>query len=628
MWRSTPSLGRRRDLTERPGIDTRQLGRAQRRRRGRRRLKVLLAVSALVFVVIVAALIDAAVYAGKVHAGVSVCGFSLAGLTEEEATAALTRYVSEGRQSAVTVTSGSRSWEITPEDVGVQVDIAGAVQDAMRQTRGSNFLVDLVRRFGLYVRGVDIAAEGSYDEAKMAAVLDKVARQIDIPAVSAGVDVVGGEVTVVEGHKGNVVDRDALRERMEPLLYTFRPAETAAPMKVAEPPVLSAESDEAVRQAEIIISAPVKLTWGEKTWALTAEDLAAYLDTSSEDRDGVPTLVAFLSAAKMSPLFAQVSTSVLTKPVDATFKSDGLKAWVIAGEMGRALDVEATAKALTVAALKASGRSAKAVTVEVEPDLTAKEAEAMGIKVKLAGWVVEHWGVEERQQNVRVTTKYAEKIVAPGEIYNFDKTIGLRTEARGFMPAPGIVGEGNLEDVLGGGICQVATTLFNAVFEAGLEIVERHNHTLYFDHYPAGRDATVTAGAKNFMFRNDTEHYIWVRGSSDGITTRFNIYGTKDGRTVTSTFSGWTHGAERTVETVIDESLRTGTSELRRAGQSARSCTVTRLVTMPDGTVLHRGPETYKSVYPMITRLVGVSPGDAAGTSATTTGATTTTTVP
>jgi vancomycin resistance protein YoaR len=270
------------------------------------------------------------------------------------------------------------------------------------------------------------------------------------------------------------------------------------------------------------------------------------------------------------------------------------------------------------------------VTKPVEPEITSKKADAMGVKEKLATWVIEHWGVEERQQNIRMTTKYAEKILAPGEIYNFDKQIGPRTKARGFMPAPGIVGEGYLDDVLGGGICQVATTLYNAVFEAGLEVVERHNHSLYFPHYPAGRDATVTDGAKNFMFRNDTDHYIWVHGTSDGITVTFTLYGTKDGRKVKSTFSGWTYGAERTTETTIDPSVGPGTTVVERAGQSARSCTVTRLVTMSDGTVLHQGPEVYQSVYPMISRLIGVSAQDAAkspGVKATGT-STTTTTVP
>ncbi len=584
---------------------------------------VLLGVVGLVLLVIIAGLVDAAVYAGKVHAGVNVSGISLAGLTRDEAAATLARQVAERQTTAVVVTSGARTWEITPEEVGVTVDVEAAVEAAFEQTRKSNFVVDAVRRVGLYFTDANIPVQAGYDEAKMTTTLDRLARQIDIPAVSAGVRIIAGEAKAVEGQKGNVVDREALRAQLEPLLYALQPARLSVPMKVVEPAVLTADSDEAVRQAGIVISASVKLTWGEKVWTLTPEDLAAYMDFSSEDRDGVPTLVAFLSTDKMSLFFAKVSEVVAKKPVDASFKSDGLKAWVIAGKEGRALDAEATAAALTTAALKTSGRSAKAVTVEVEPELTAQEAENMGIKVKLGGWRVEHWGVEERQQNVRVTTQYADKIVAPGEIYNFDKQIGPRTEARGFMEAPGIVGEGNLEDVLGGGICQVATTLFNAVFEAGLEIVERHNHSLYFSHYPAGRDATVTAGAKNFQFRNDTEHYIWVHGSSDGITTTFNVYGTKDGRKVKTEFSGWTYGDERTVETVVDSDLGPGTSELVRSGQSARSCTVTRIVTMPDGAVLHHGPEVYGSTYLMISRVIAVSPADA-----TPTGSTTTTTAP
>ena len=119
--------------------------------------------------------------------------------------------------------------------------------------------------------------------------------------------------------------------------------------------------------------------------------------------------------------------------------------------------------------------------------------------------------------------------------------------------------------------------------------------------------------AKNFLFRNDTDHYIWVHGSSDGVTVTFTLYGTKDGRKVKSTFSGWTHGAERTTETTVDENVGPGTTVIERAGQSARSCTVTRLVTMPDGTVLHKGPEIYQSTYPMISRVIGVSYEDAAG---------------
>ena len=604
-----------------------QLNRARQRRRGRIRLRILIAVVSLAIVVVLVAVVDSAVYAGKAHIGVHVAGVSVAGLTEDEATAALTRYVADRQNTPIKVTSGDRSWEVAPADVGVTVDVAGAVTAAMQETRKSNFVVDVARRLGLYLRGVDIPLRGSYDDAKMSAVLEKLAGPMDIPAVSASLTFTNGSVQPVRGKKGYVLDREALRRELEPLLYAFQPAEIVAPLTVAEPAAVVADTDEAVRQAGTMISAKVTLAWGDRVWALSPEDIGAYMDFSAEDRNGVSTLVVSLSPSKMSPLLAEVSRLVAKQPVDASFKSDGNKAWVVPGAMGRALDVDATAQAVMTAAQAISGRTAEVVVRQVEPELTASKAEAMGIKQKLAGWVIEHWGVEERQQNVRITTKYADKILAPGEIYNFDKQIGPRTEERGFMSAPGIVGEGNLEDVLGGGICQVATTLFNAVFVAGLEIVERHNHTLYFTHYPAGRDATVTSGgAKNFMFRNDTDHYIWVHGSSDGITTRFNIYGTKDGRTVTSTFSGWTYGDERTVETAINPDLGPGTTEIQRAGQSARSCVVTRTVTMPDGTVLHQGPEVYQSVYSMISRVIEVSPADAGSTPSSATIASTTTT--
>jgi vancomycin resistance protein YoaR len=615
-------------LTDQIAIQKGQLDRVARRRRGRIRLGILIAVVSLAIGVILAAVIDAAVYANKIHAGVSVGGVSLAGLTKDEATAALSNYIADHQTTAIRVTSGDRSWEITPADVGVTIDVAGAVDTAMQETRKSNAVVDLVRRLGLYLHGVDIGLPGSCDNAKMTATLGKLAAAVDTPAVSVGLTVADGSVEPVPAKKGYVVDQDALRQELEPLLFAFQPADVAVPMAVAEPAILNADTKEAVQQAATMISGKVKLTWGDRVWTLPPEDIVAYMDFSAEDRSGVSALVVSLSPSKMSPLLAEISKAVAKKPVDASFKSDGNKAWVVPGAVGRALDEGATLQALTAAALAPIGsRTAKVVTEEVQPDLTSAKAEAMGIKQKLGGWVIEHWGIEERQQNVRVTTEYADKILAPGEIYNFDKQIGPRTKDRGYMPAPGIVGQGELEDVLGGGICQVSTTLFNAVFVAGLEIVERHNHTLYFAHYPAGRDATVTSGgAKNFMFRNDTDHYIWVHGSSDGITTRFNIYGTKDGRTVTSTFSGWTYGEERTVETAVNPDLAPGTTEVQRVGQSARSCVVTRTVKMPDGTVLHQGPEVYQSVYPMISKIVEVSPADAVGaTPSSTVGSTTTT---
>jgi len=393
-------------------------------------------------------------------------------------------------------------------------------------------------------------------------------------------------------------------------------------MVLKDPEVQADDTQAAREQAETMISAPVKLVSNNATWTIEAEEIAAYMDFASENKNGVSTLVPYLSSEKMAPFFDMVAESVRKEPVNASFDSDGTKAWVVPGELGEELDREKTAQALTAAALKQSGRVAKVALRPVEPELTTEEAEAMGIKDKLAGFTTEWVGTPNRQINVRITTKYASDVIlAPGEIYDFDKQIGPRTEARGYKLAPGIVGPGKLEDVFGGGICQVATTLFNAAFFAGLEIVERHNHSLYIEHYPKGRDATVTAGGPNLRFRNDTDHYIWIRGTSDGIKTTFNIYGTSDGRKVTYTTSDFYNIVPQTVVTITNPSLGVGTTLVKIPGQDGKQITVTRTITWPDG---RKKTDKFVSTYPMIPRQVEV--GTATTTTTTTAPPSTTTT--
>jgi vancomycin resistance protein YoaR len=358
-------------------------------------------------------------------------------------------------------------------------------------------------------------------------------------------------------------------------------------MIVKEAEVQVEDHETALRQAETILGDDVTLTFGDHSWTFAPAQIATYLDYDSEMVNGVSTLVPFISAEKMGPFFAQIAAEVNTPPVDATFDSDGTKAWVVPGSNGKELDEEKTAQALTVATSRKTDRTAEVVLVTVEPDLTTAEAEAMGIRDKLAGYTTE-WddGTKERRVNVKTATKYAsDVIVAPGDIYSFTDNVGPRTEERGFMPAGGITGPGQLEDVLGGGICQVSTTLFNAAFFAGLEIVERHNHSLYIEHYPKGRDATVTVGA-DMRFRNNTDHYILIRGTSTGIVTTFNIYGTDDGREVTYTTGDFYNVEPMDTVTVTNTSLKWGVTIPYVRGQDGMSLDVERVITWPDGTVV------------------------------------------
>jgi vancomycin resistance protein YoaR len=595
----------------------------RRAKHGRTRFWVLTAIGAIVAIVVLAIVVDAAVYNNKIHAGVSIAGQAVGGSTRAEATAQLTKVVEQTQNSTVTLTNGGKTWDLLPADVGTKFDIEGAVSAAMADSRDGNFFSDLGHRLKLYFSGVDVPLTGTVDSAMMDKYLNDLATQLDVAAVDASLTFEAGAVKVVGGTSGTAVDKEKLRVDLESLLLAQHTTELVIPMKEQQPAVKAEDMQAAVDHGRALLSAPVTLTFKDKSWSITTSQIGSFMDFTTQDVNGVSMMEPYLSAAKMTAFFASIAADVATDPVDATFKSDGTKAWVVPAVPGTKLDPEKTAEAVTAAALETTARTVEVAVTTAEPKLTTAAAEAMGIKDKLSSYTTPPYsGSGNRQVNVRITTQYAsDRFLAPGEEYDFDKQIGPRTVARGYKTAPGIVGNGELEDVLGGGICQVSTTLFNAVFEAGLQVVERHNHSLYISHYPAGRDATVAGGGgKNFRFKNDTANYIWIRGTSDGVTTTFNIYGTDDGRKVKWSFSGFSYGASRTTVTILSPSLKPGATHVKISGQSGRSCSERRTVTYADGTT---HTDVFESYYPMIPQTIEVGP-----TTTTTTlpGSTTTTT--
>jgi vancomycin resistance protein YoaR len=122
-------------------------------------------------------------------------------------------------------------------------------------------------------------------------------------------------------------------------------------------------------------------------------------------------------------------------------------------------------------------------------------------------------------------------IVEPGDTFSFNDRVGPRTEERGFREGQMIIGSLLLPSI-GGGVCQTATTLFNNAFDLGLPIVERHNHSFYISHYPLGRDATVSWGGPDFVFRNDLKSAILVKTSYTDDTLTFSFYGTDPKRRI------------------------------------------------------------------------------------------------
>ena len=128
----------------------------------------------------------------------------------------------------------------------------------------------------------------------------------------------------------------------------------------------------------------------------------------------------------------------------------------------------------------------------------------MGITTRVGRYETIYGGDPNRIHNVQLVAHLVDgKLIAPGATFSFNEATGERTADKGFLEAPVII-NGELTTGLGGGVCQVSTTVFNAAYEAGLKITERTNHALYISHYPQGRDATVNYPDVDLKFVNDT----------------------------------------------------------------------------------------------------------------------------
>ena len=134
-----------------------------------------------------------------------------------------------------------------------------------------------------------------------------------------------------------------------------------------------------------------------------------------------------------------------------------------------------------------------------------------------------------RIHNVHLMADFIDgTVIQPGETFSFNDVVGPRTAERGFLEGQEIIGSLVLPSI-GGGVCQTATTLFNDAFELGLPILARTNHNLYLSHYPLGRDATVSWGGPDLVFRNDLKHGLLIKSSYTDQTLTFTFYGTPSG---------------------------------------------------------------------------------------------------
>ncbi|MDR2587243.1 MAG: VanW family protein, partial [Coriobacteriales bacterium] len=184
--------------------------------------------------------------------------------------------------------------------------------------------------------------------------------------------------------------------------------------------------------------------------------------------------------------------------------------------------------------------------------------------------------------------------VEPGGVWSFNDTTGECNAEKGFQQAKAIV-EGEYVDEIGGGICQVATTIFNAVFDSGLPIAERVNHGFYLVAYPAGRDAAVSWRWPDLKFENDTGNWILITMSYTDSTVTCTLWGTNPGYRVETEDTGFTDRTDFETKEIENPELAKGEKHVKQEGVRGRTIVVTRYVYNSAGELLRKA--SFRSVY-------------------------------
>ena len=543
---------------------------ARPRRRGRRTLTILLVLVAVIAALAAAFGIVAFLERDAIPRGTTIGGVDVGGMVEDEARAALGR--ESAQRSARTITLTAEGGSMTTS--GTELRATPLIDEALATALDAGATERVLSRVGLR-DGPDVDLAYRLAPVRTAELANRIDARFGDPPQDAEVVVAADEIRVKEATSGTAVDRGALRRALRTL-----PPQAAVGVVAAGPVVSTPEAEAAATRIERLLETPRRVRAGDAEATLTRQRLRALVRT--ERADGA--LGVFLDPKGLG---ASLRIRLGEKEVparDADFAAGAKRARVIPSRPGRTLDLERISRSLTSNLASTVHRAQFAKT---QPSFTTAQAEALGITELVSEFTTYYQCCQPRVTNIQRAAELLDgTIVRPRTAFSLNEALGKRTVENGFVSAPQIFA-GRLEDAVGGGISQIATTLYNAAFFAGVKLVAHQAHQFYISRYPMGREATVSWGGPELIFRNDWPAAILMKltATSSGVTVRF--YSRKLGRRVeTTTGEPYAYVAPRTI-TVRNPALPVGTtSTVQSAGASGFTVQYTRKV--------YEGPELVK----------------------------------
>ncbi|UCC53550.1 MAG: VanW family protein [Anaerolineaceae bacterium] len=569
---------------------------------------------------------------GRIYTGVQIGDVDVGGKTAEEAQAVLAEEFPTLQQGGINFidTASGRQWSRTHADLGMSFDEVRTVEAAMAVGRMGGPLNQVRDTFDSWYYGRSISPVIVFDEGQLDQAVVGLADEVNQPAIDAIIAYQDNAAEFQPGQPGRALDKGELRSRLLEPVSNFREAEVELLVHETYPTLY--DDSEVALEVQRILDGPVTFYLQEpldnldlEAVELPQELLASWLRVDvQENEDGTLQHSVLVDENAARHWLRQFSDEIYRDAVNARFyfDDDTRKLVLVAPHIdGRSLDLEATV-AQFLDQVGSSNRSVPFVLQEIAPAVpsTATAAE-LGVTELITETTTWFYGSSDaRKHNIaRSAANFFGIVIAPGEEFSFNKYLGSVSEDDGYEEGFIIVG-GRTINGIGGGVCQVSTTLYQSAFLAGFPITERWEHGYRLQYYDDGEgpgmDATVYSPIVDMKFINNTPHHLLIENyyNEEFEALTFKMYSTGMGREVVKT--------EPVFENVVpapevdtweyDPDLPPGTVEWIDSAVEGSDVTVNRTVYNADGEIiLDESVKSHYIPYPNVFRYgPGVEPYD------------------
>jgi vancomycin resistance protein YoaR len=517
-------------------------------------LKILLAlvVFCLVFGLSIAGVSIAIhlLYDQKILPGVNVNGFSLGGKTQAEASEVLKQTIIYPDQGRVVLKAGEQSWVTKPIDLGLKFDHQQTAQNAYHVGRGKSVLGWLFDPIIAFSVGYSISPIMVYDERIAEQYLMTLALQIDQTAVEAQLGIKGSVVELIAGQVGRDLDVPAALVEFNNRLALLRDFSIELPIHETKPVILDAREQAAIIQR--ILFSPLTLAMPDGQgdvgpWAITVEKLAQMLVIARVEQGETSGYQVAIDHDSLREFLYDLEPVINREVQNARFIfNDDTRVLDIneSAIVGRRLDVETSLADISQGLL--DGEHSLTLTIHIEQPAVLDDATGDQLGIHELVWAETSYfygSSPERIQNIKASAaRFHGLLVPPGEEFSMAEALGDISLDNGYAEALIIFGDQTIKGI-GGGVCQVSTTLFRTAFHAGFPIIERHAHAYrvsYYEQRPnggndpnlAGLDATVFVPLVDLKFTNDTPYWLLMETYASNSSLTWKFYSTTDGRSV------------------------------------------------------------------------------------------------